>query len=104
MPSKVIAASGGFKTDRQGDVLGKGHAARDIVEWMLPPLWPWKMITLPMRGPRPTFKGEEVLTLRLMDDVVVPKVADIRPAAATGLALLRRAPPRQNQGQPQAGQ
>lgn len=84
VPSKVIAASGGYKTDREGDVKGKGHATRDVVEWMFPPLWPWKMITLPARGPRPTFKGEEQLTLRLMDDVVVPKVADIRPAAMPG--------------------
>jgi hypothetical protein len=84
VPSKVIAASGGYKTDRQGDVVGKGHATRDVVEWMFPPLWPWKMISLPARGPRPTFKGEELLTLRLMDDVIVPKVADIRPAAAPG--------------------
>jgi len=84
VPSKVIAASGGYKADRQGDVVGKGHAARDVVEWMFPPLWPWKMITLPARGPRPTFKGEELLTLRLMDDVVVPKVGEIRPAPAPG--------------------
>ena len=84
VPSKVIAAGGGYKTDRQGDVVGKGHATRDVVEWLFPPLWPWKMITLPARGPRPTFKGEELLTLRLMDDVVVPKVADIRPAPMPG--------------------
>jgi hypothetical protein len=84
VPSKVIAASGGYKTDRQGDILGKGHAKRDVVEWMLPPLWPWKMIMLPARGPRPTFKGEELLTLRLMDDVVVPKVAEVRPAPMPG--------------------
>ena len=83
VPSKVIAANG-FKTDRQGDIVGKGHAKRDVVEWMFPPLWPWKMITLPARGPRPTLKGEELLTLRLMDDVVVPKMADARPAAAPG--------------------
>jgi hypothetical protein len=84
VPSKVIAASGGYKTDRQGDVVGKGHAKRDVVEWLFPPLWPWKMISLPARGPRPTFKGEELLTLRLMDDVVVPKTADIRPAPMPG--------------------
>jgi hypothetical protein len=84
VPSKVIAVGGGYKTDRQGDVVGKGHAVRDVVEWMLPPLWPWKMITLPARGPRPTFKGEELLTLRLMDDVVVPRVGEVRPAPPAG--------------------
>jgi hypothetical protein len=84
VPSKVIGASGGYKTDREGDIRGKGHATRDVVEWMLPPLWPWKMINLPARGPRPTFKGEELLTLRLMDDVVVPKITEARPALAPG--------------------
>ncbi len=83
VPSKVIAATG-YKADRQGDIVGKGHAKRDVAEWMLPPLWPWKMITLPARGPRPTLKGEKLLTLRLMDDVVVPKMADVRPAPAPG--------------------
>lgn len=83
VPSKVIAANG-FKGDRQGDIVGKGHAKRDVAEWLLPPLWPWKMITLPARGPRPTLKGEELLTLRLMDDVVVPKMADVRSAPAPG--------------------
>jgi hypothetical protein len=42
---------------------------------MLPPLWPWKVIMLPARGPRPKLKGETVLSLRLMDDVQVPQVA-----------------------------
>ena len=30
---------------------------------------------LPARGPRPTLKGETVLSLRLMDDVQIPQVA-----------------------------
>jgi hypothetical protein len=100
VPSKVIAASGGFKTDREGDVLGKGHPRRDAVEWMLPPLWPWKVITLPARGPRPTFKGEEVLTLRLMDDVVVPKIADVRPALMPGWHYFGEEPARQLRDKP----
>lgn len=41
VPSKVIAARG-FRVDKQGDVVGHGHATRDAVEWMFPPLWPWK--------------------------------------------------------------
>jgi hypothetical protein len=84
VPSKVIGASKGYKTDRQGDIVGKGHAKRDVAEWLLPPLWPWKVITLPARGPRPTIKGEELLTLRLMDDVEVPATSSARPAALSG--------------------
>jgi hypothetical protein len=72
VPSKVIAAHG-YKVDKQGDILGKGHAKRDVVEWLIPPLWPWKIITLPARGPRPALKGEEQITVRLMDDIVVPR-------------------------------
>jgi hypothetical protein len=72
VPAKVIQARG-YKVDKQGAIDGNGHATRDVVEWMLPPLWPWKIITLPLRGPRPTLKGEEPLELRLMDDIVLPQ-------------------------------
>ena len=72
VPAKVIQARG-YKVDKQGDIDGKGHATRDTVEWMLPPLWPWKVLTLPARGPRPALKGEEPLQLRLMDDIVIPR-------------------------------
>ena len=72
VPAKVIMAKG-YKVDKQGDVKGNGHAKRDVVEWMLPPLWPWKVLTLPARGPRPVLKGEEPMELRLMDDIVVPR-------------------------------
>ena len=72
LPAKVVAAKG-FKVDKQGDIKGNGHATRDVIEWMIPPLWPWKVLTLPARGPRPTLTGEELLQLRLMDDIVVPR-------------------------------
>jgi hypothetical protein len=72
LPAKVIQAKG-YKVDKQGDIKGNGHAKRDVVEWMIPPLWPWKVLTLPARGPRPTLKGEEPMELRLMDDIVVPR-------------------------------
>jgi hypothetical protein len=74
IPSKIIQAHG-YKVDRQGDIVGHGHAKRDVVEWMIPPLWPWKVVSLPARGPRPTLKGEEALTLRLMEDMVLPRTA-----------------------------
>jgi hypothetical protein len=78
LDAKVIATRG-YKVNKEGDIRGKGHATRDVVEWMLPPLWPWKVLMLPARGPRPTLKGESVMTLRLMDDVQLPQVATLGP-------------------------
>jgi hypothetical protein len=85
LPAKVIQARG-YKVDKQGDIDGNGHATRDVVEWMIPPLWPWKVISLPFRGPRPTLKGEEPLELRLMDDIVLPQslMHPDRPPYASG--------------------
>jgi hypothetical protein len=73
VPAKVIAAKG-YKVDRHGDIVGRGHATRDVVEWLIPPLWPWKILMLPARGPRPTLKNEEQITVRLMDDIQVPRL------------------------------
>ena len=83
VPSKVIAAKG-YKVDRHGDIVGRGHPKRDVVEWLIPPLWPWKIITLPARGPRPTLKGESQVTVRLMDDIQIPRQlaqSNVRPTS-----------------------
>jgi hypothetical protein len=69
--AKMVAVRG-YPVNRDGAIMGKGHAKRDAVEWLFPLLWPWKLIMLPARGPRPTLKGEQQLTLRLMEDIVVP--------------------------------
>jgi hypothetical protein len=74
LEAKVISTRG-YKVDKQGKIDGKGHPRRDVIEWMLPPLWPWKVIMLPARGPKPALKGETVLSLRLMDDVQIPQMA-----------------------------
>jgi hypothetical protein len=71
LSAKVIAAPH-MKVDRQGDIQGKGHPKRDAVEWMIPVLWPIKVVTLPFRGPYPALKGETRISLRLMEDVEVP--------------------------------
>jgi hypothetical protein len=62
----------GYNVDRYGRILGKGHAVRDTVTWMIPILWPLDLINLPRRGPRPTLKEEARLTLKVMDDMAVP--------------------------------
>jgi hypothetical protein len=98
LDAKVIATQG-YKVDREGKIDGKGHVKRDVVEWMLPPLWPWKVIMLPARGPYPTLKGETVLSLRLMDDVAVPQVASV---AAPGWRSFNR-PQNESYSEPENG-
>ncbi len=71
LAAKIIAAPH-LKTDREGKIRGGGHPRRDAIEWMIPVLWPIKIMNLPRRGPYPALKGESRLTLRLMEDVVVP--------------------------------
>jgi hypothetical protein len=61
-----------YRVDADGDIRGHGHARRDAVEWMIPILWPEKVITLPARGPRPTLKGETPVLLRILDDLSIP--------------------------------
>jgi hypothetical protein len=61
-----------LKVNKKGDIMGRGHAKRDAAAWMLPPLWPVDVVMLPRRGPRPALRGETPLTLRLMEDIVVP--------------------------------
>ncbi len=74
--SAKIADVPGYKIDAQGHILGRGHAVRDTVLWMIPVLWPIDLINLPRRGPRPTLKAETTLTLRVMDDIEVPVVPE----------------------------
>jgi hypothetical protein len=62
----------GYNVDKYGRILGKGHAVRDTVEWLIPVLWPIDLINLPRRGPRPTLKEETRVTLKVMDDLGVP--------------------------------
>ncbi|HEX4920560.1 MAG TPA: hypothetical protein VFV92_07455 [Candidatus Bathyarchaeia archaeon] len=72
LAAKIIAVRG-YRVEKEGKIDGKGHARRDAIEWLLPPLWPLKVITLPARGPRPKLKPETTLSLRLMDDVQIPR-------------------------------
>jgi hypothetical protein len=88
MDAKVVDVSG-YKVDREGRILGKGHAKRDAVEWMIPVLWPIDVINLPRSGPRPTLKKEARLTLKVMDDFMVPGP---EPSQLGASDLIRRTP------------
>lgn len=86
--AKVVDVPG-YKIDRQGRILGKGHRVRDTVEWMLPILWPIDVLNLPRRGPRPTLKNETHLMLKVMDDFAIPMS---EPLQQDPSGLLRRQP------------
>jgi hypothetical protein len=75
LDAKVVDVPG-YKIDSQGRILGKGHAVRDSILWMIPVLWPIDLMNLPRRGPRPTLKAETALTLRVMEDIQVPSVPE----------------------------
>ena len=81
LSAKIISAPH-LRTDKEGKIHGKGHPKRDAIGWMIPVLWPVKILTLPARGPYPTLKGETRVSLRLMEDVEVqsPQAAMIAPA------------------------
>src|SRR5215470_7681696 len=76
--AKVISAAH-YKVNGEGKVRGHGHPTRDVIEWSIPILWPVKVVTLPARGPRPEFKGETRIELRLMEDMLIPESAYAMP-------------------------
>jgi hypothetical protein len=84
-PDEIISVSAKvvyvphYPVDRDGRILGNGHAVRDTVEWLIPVLWPIDLINLPRRGPRPILKEETRLTLKIMDDIVVPNTMPTPP-------------------------
>jgi hypothetical protein len=86
--AKVVSVPG-FNVNRDGRILGNGHAVRDTVEWFIPVLWPIDLINLPRRGPRPTLKEETRLTLKVMDDLAIPTTAPLQQEPS---GLLRRQP------------
>lgn len=86
--TKVVDVPG-YDVDREGRILGKGHAVRDTVAWTIPILWPIDLLNLPRRGPRPTLHAETRLTLKVMDDLGVPVT---EPPQQDPSGLLRRTP------------
>lgn len=88
--SARVVAVPKYSVDKEGRILGKGHAVRDTIEWLIPVLWPVDLLNLPRRGPRPVLKAETVLTLKLMDDIGIPGRED---APRQRAALIERAQP-----------
>ena len=86
--ARVVGVTG-YHVDRDGRILGRGHAVRDSVEWAVPILWPIDLINLPRRGPRPTIKNEARLVLKVMNDFKMP---DAEAPQEVSPGLYRRTP------------
>ncbi len=103
LQARIVAAQGQH-VDKQGDIVGHGHAKRDVIEWMIPPLWPWKVITLPARGPQPKLKNEQLITLKVMQDVELPQLtAYLSPSPSHYYGGANVAPRVQSYAQPSSG-
>ena len=91
--AKVVALPNSkLPVDKEGKIHGTGHPVRDTVEWLIPVLWPIDLINLPRRGPTPTLKAEQRLTLKVMDDFGIPTKDEIQQELAPrGPALVPRA-------------
>jgi hypothetical protein len=85
-----------YRVDAEGYIQGRGHARRDALEWTIPILWPEKIISLPMRGPRPTLKGETPILLRILDDLSIP--------ADEGVVAEERISPMRERARPSSSQ
>ena len=90
--AKVVALPNSkLPVDKEGKIHGTGHPVRDTVEWLIPVLWPIDLINLPRRGPTPTLKAEQRLTLKVMDDFGIPTKDEIQQELAPrGPALVPR--------------
>ncbi|GAA3749421.1 hypothetical protein [Terriglobus aquaticus] len=91
--AKVVALPNSkMPVDKEGKIHGTGHPVKDTVEWMIPVLWPIDLINLPRRGPTPTLKAEQRLTLKVMDDFGIPTKDEIQQELhPNGPALIPRA-------------
>jgi hypothetical protein len=93
-----------YVVDKQGRILGRGHATRDVVLWAIPILWPIDLLNLPRRGPKPTLRPETNITVKLMDDLMLPTITVQQqslppapmPATEYQPPALRTRPPAQN--------
>src|SRR5262249_8790545 len=64
--AKILEA-GRYRANKEGVVVGKGHARRDLFELLFPPTTIYQLIRIPSRGPSLVLDAENPITIKLME-------------------------------------
>ena len=64
--AKILEA-GRYTATRDGVVVGRGHARRDLFELLFPPTTIYQLIRIPSRGPSLVLDAETPITIKLME-------------------------------------
>jgi len=64
--AKILEA-GRYRANKDGVVVGKGHARRDLFELLFPPTTIYQLIRIPSRGPSLVLDAENPITIKLME-------------------------------------
>lgn len=70
LTAKIIEARG-LSTDSSGKLIGRGHAQADAFFYAFPLTSPFRVLMIPARGPDIRFKGEQMVTIKLLEPVVI---------------------------------
>src|SRR5207249_5047152 len=64
--AKTLEA-GRYRANKDGVVVGRGHARRDLFELLFPPTTIYQLIRIPSRGPSLVLDAENPITIKLME-------------------------------------
>jgi len=69
-----IQDAGRYTANKDGVLVGRGHARRDLLGLLFPPTTMYKLIRIPSRGPRLVIDVETPITIKLMEPLT-PQLA-----------------------------
>src|SRR5213593_202133 len=64
--AKILEA-GRYTATRDGVIVGRGHARRDLLKLLLPPTTIYQLIRIPSRGPSLVLDAENPITIKLIE-------------------------------------
>src|SRR5881397_2513070 len=89
--AKILEA-GRYTATREGVVVGRGHARRDLFELLFPPTTIYQLIRIPSRGPSLVLDAETPITIKLMEPLAAQSAvsqAEVAPSFPSAPAPAR---------------